>query len=101
MAIEAQRAVGGKTSFLWQAGTRQLLMAHLKMGHGVLPCLAPSAPTRHPLNDHVLSVRKLTLRMVHLHLAIAERPGEVRILQPISVPRLRISGGLTLAESQR
>jgi len=44
------------------------------MDHGVSSCLALSSPMQHPLNHLVLGVLKLTLCMVHLRLAIANRP---------------------------
>jgi len=43
------------------------------MGHGVSSCFALPAPIQHPL-DYPARVPKLTLRMVHLRLAITNRP---------------------------
>ena len=53
---------------------RQLPMAHHKWAMAFQHCLALSAPIHHPLSYLVLEVLKLTLRVVHLGLAIANRP---------------------------
>ena len=58
----------------------------MNMEHDVSSCLALSAPIQHPLNYLLLRVLKLTLRMVHLRLAMTNRPsGERRDAQQLIV----------------
>ena len=63
-----------KDATFWAYGVWQLPVARHELTMLFQPCLALSAPIQHPLNYLVLRVLKLTLCMVHIRLAIANRP---------------------------